>query len=112
MVTACAADYHLRMPGNASHEFHVTNRAGPGKRVTLREETQDGSIYIVISGFRGSPLPDTVSNPQIDSRDGLGSWRMTVSQGTFDFEANAVDEIEARPSLFGSLHQAVRADGA
>ena len=71
----------------------------------LREDAQDGSKFVVISGFRGSPLPDTISDPRVESRDGLESWRMTASQGTFDFEARAVDEIEARPSLFETLHK-------
>ncbi len=105
MVTECAADYHLRMPDNASHEFRLIERAGPGHKVALREVAGDRSKYIVISGFRGSPLPDTVSNPRFESREGPGSWRMTGNQGIFDFEAGAVDEIEARPSLFESLHK-------
>ena len=105
MVTVCAADYHLRMPGYASHEFRLIERAGPGQKVTLREDAEDGSKYIVISGFRGSPLPDTISNARFESRDAPGSWRMDASQGAFDFEARAVDEIESRPSLFESLHK-------
>jgi hypothetical protein len=101
----CAADYHLRMPGNAFHEFHLIERAGPGQKVTLRADAGGRSKYIVISGFRASPLPDTISNPRFESRDVLGSWRMIASQGAFDFAARAVDEIEARPTLFDSLHK-------
>jgi hypothetical protein len=93
------------MPASASQDFRLIDRAGPGQRVVMRKDAEGGSGFLVISGFRGAPLPDTISSPRIESRGGPDSWRMVASEGTFDFEARAVDQIEARPSLFAGLHR-------
>lgn len=105
VVTACAADYHLRMPASASRDFRLIDRTGPGQRAVMRNAAEGRSDFLVISGFRGSPLPDTITNPRMETRGGPESWRMVGSQGTFDFEARAVDEIEIQPALYQELHR-------
>jgi hypothetical protein len=105
VVTARAADYHLRMPVSASREYRLVDRAGPGERVVLREEAGDRAGLLVVSGYRGPSLPAAITNARIEPRSGRDAWRLAGEQGYFDFEARAVDEIETCPSLYSGLHR-------
>jgi len=107
VVTAVAADYHLRMPGtNASEEFRAVERTSTANRLWLRGEGGDRIAHIAASAFQGSSLPDTVTHPVLQRREGAGprAWQLGCDQGRFDFEASVVERIETRPALYASLH--------
>ena len=105
VVTARAADYHLQMPGTASAEYCLVDRAGPGQRVVLRQDAGDRTNLLAVSGYRGPALPAAITNARIESRGGRDAWRLAGDQGSYDFEARAVDEVETRPSLYEGLHR-------
>ena len=105
VVTTSAADYHLRMPSAASPEFRIVDRAGPGQRVVLRQDTGDRIRLFAMSGYRGPALPAAITNARIEPRGGHAGWRLAGDQGSYDFEARAVDQIETRPSLYEALHR-------
>lgn len=107
VVTAIAADYHLHMPGmNPSEVFHAVERTSAANRLWLRSEGGDRIAHIVASAFQGPSLPDIVTHPVLQRREGAGprSWQLGCDQGRFDFEASVVERIETRPSLYASLH--------
>lgn len=108
VVTATAADYHLRM--NAPHAlqvFRFPQHPGPVNRLWLRSGDMDRIRHLAISGFRGPPIPDAISNPVLELRNEIGSdvWRLTSDQGRFDFEASVIEQIETRPTIYAGLHR-------
>jgi hypothetical protein len=108
VVTAIAADYHLRMPGtNTSEEFRAVERTCAASRLWLRSRGGDRIAHIAASAYQGPSLPDTVTHPILVRREGAGprAWQLRCDQGQFDFESGAVERIEARPTLYASLHR-------
>jgi hypothetical protein len=102
--TGCAGDYHRRMPGDASSELRVVERAGPAHRVVLRAGAGgDGDLW-VLGGFQGPELPVVLAQARLEPLGGDG-YRIAAAQGRYDFSARAVDRIALRPSLFDALHR-------
>lgn len=61
---------------------------------------------IVITGFCGRSLPDMVTDACVTQRDAgvaTSSWNLTCAEGSFEFEARAVERQEPRPELFDAL---------
>jgi hypothetical protein len=84
----------------------VTERAGPGDRVILRQDLAGGVGIWTISGFRGTPWPEVLTDPQFSPLDAAdSSWRLTAAEGVFDFFARGVAFHEERPVLFETLHR-------
>jgi len=105
VFTAAAGDYSLSMASqSAARVFQVIERDGPADRLILRERDTTGVESWVIGGYRGPALPDELTNPALVV-NGSG-WRLTSSEGAFDFDARAVDRLAERPELFGAMHQA------
>jgi len=108
VVTATAADYHLRMP--ATNDLQVSRffqRAGPENRIWLRSNGGGRIQHLAVAGFSGPAMPDEITHPALERREEAGSdsWQLTSDQGVFDFEAQAVERIETRPELYASLHR-------
>lgn len=107
VVTATAADYHLRMKGTGAMQVdRFYRQAGPDHRIWLRSENGDRVQHLALSGFMGPAIPDPITHPSLDRRgDSSGrGWRLSCDQGKFDFQALAVDRIETRPALYATLH--------
>ncbi len=102
---ASAADYHLQMSVDASLEYQLVDRAGPGGRVVFRQDSGDWTRLLVMSGYRGPALPAAIANPRIESGGGHGTWRLLGDHGSITFGASAIDAIETRPALYESLHR-------
>lgn len=108
MVTATAADYHLRMAGTSALQvFRLFQFQGPGNRLWLRSEGSDRIHHLALLGFRGPALPESITNPAVERRGEADdrSWRLSCDQGHFDFEAQAVERIETWPGLYATLHR-------
>jgi hypothetical protein len=108
VVTAIVADYHLRMSGsNPSEVFRIVERAGTGNRLWLRGEGVDRIAHIAASVYEGPTLPDSVTHPILQRREGAGphSWQLGCDQGRFDFESAVVERIETQPALYVPLHR-------
>lgn len=108
VVTATAADYHLRMTAsNALQDFRFLRHPGPDNRLWLRSEGEAPVRHLAIAGFRGPAIPRAISSPVLERRGDTesGSWRLSCDQGSFDFEAQAVEQLETRPALFARLHR-------
>lgn len=86
---------------SAARVYQVIERAGPADRLILRDAASAESW--VIGGYRGPTLPDELTNPALVV-NGRG-WRLTSSEGAFDFDARAVDRLVERPALFDAMHQ-------
>ena len=64
------------------------------------------SERIVIAGYRGAVLPKVVTGPCVSPRHAAGvasAWTLACAEGSFDFEARAVERQEQRPRLFDAL---------
>jgi hypothetical protein len=90
--------------------FRVIERKGPCARLLLRRDADDGTEFIVISGYRGTPLPDCITRPEFNATGGAGNassgWRLTCTEGEYAFHARAIDRIDLRPGLFEPMHAA------
>lgn len=104
VVTECAADYHSRMPATESYRYRLVEHAGPGRRVRWLGNDRDARVMIVASGYEGAEPPAELTEPRFESR-GAGGWRTASREGEFTFSARAVDLLEMRPALFGTLHR-------
>lgn len=93
------------MPATASRTFQVAERSGPGRRTVLRRDGGESEELIVISGFQGTALPDSLANPQLVPQ-GPRAWRLESEGRSVEFTARAVDAIEVRPGLYADLHRA------
>lgn len=87
----------------AARVFQVIEREGPAHRLILRARDAAGAESWVIGGYRGPRLPDELTNPALVV-SGRG-WRLTSSEGAFDFDARAVDRLTERPALFVAMHR-------
>lgn len=88
---------------DAAGKFSVAAHGADGACLVL-DSAHRGRF--VISGYRGTPLPGVVTDPQLSLRDAAGSpsrWSLACSEGTFDFEARTVERQEPRPGLFDAL---------
>jgi hypothetical protein len=92
---------------NTTEVFRVVERAGAGDRLWLRGEGDDRITHIAASGYQGPPLPESLTHPVLQKKEGAGprSWEMNSDQGRFEFESAAVERIEARPALYAGLHR-------
>lgn len=64
------------------------------------------SERIVIAGYRGAVLPNVVTDPCVSPRnaaDVASAWTLACAEGSFNFEARAVERQEQRPRLFDAL---------
>ena len=64
------------------------------------------SARIVIAGFRGGPLPDVVTDPGMThsaAAQEASSWVLQCNEGSFAFDARAVELQEPRVGLFDEL---------
>lgn len=82
--------------------FRIASR-GPAGRLVLRGATAEGAELLVIAGYHGPELPDVLTRPTLAAA-GADRWRLTASEGAFDFSARAVDRIALLPALFGPMH--------
>jgi len=82
--------------------YRIASR-GPAGRLVLRGATADRAELLVIAGYRGPALPDVLTKPTLAAA-GSDRWRLTASEGAFDFSARGVDRIVLRPALFRPLH--------
>ena len=108
VVTVTGADYHLRMNATSALQvFRLLRHPGPDDRLWLRSVGRDRIRHVAISRFQGPSIPDAVSNAVLEHRDQIGSdsWRLSCDQGSFDFGAQAVEQIETRPALYARLHR-------
>jgi hypothetical protein len=104
------AVYILCMQGASdAAAFQVIERAGPGGRLVMRQASSGDARLIVIAGYRGPRLPDALTGPTVAAVPGTAAppskWRLTAAEGTFEFEATAVDLVGQRPSLYAPLHR-------
>ena len=107
VVTTSSADYSLRMPeAAAALTFHVVDRDGPAGRLRLRRQLADRVQHVSISGYEGPELPEVLTSATVQAdHGGVGAFRITSSQGNFDFRARAVDLVEACPAFYEPLHR-------
>jgi len=103
VVASIGGEYSLWM-ASAAHaaNFRIASR-GPAGRLVIRGATKDGAELVVIAGFRGPALPEVLTNPTL-AETSAGQWRLSSSQGTFEFAARGVDRIALRPALYEPLH--------
>jgi len=103
VVAAIPSVYSLAMPQAAATPVYRVESRGAGERVVIRGETQDGAELIVIAGYRGPKLPVVLTRLELAAA-GAGTWRLSSTDGRFDFEARGVDRIALRPALYKPLH--------
>jgi hypothetical protein len=105
VVALIAGDYSQPMSADsAAPIFILVERDGPCARLVLRSEAATGAQLIVISGFSGPALPERVTCPQIQGGVAGHGWRLSAAEGVFEFHARAVDRVDCRAALYGSLH--------
>ena len=83
----------------------VAERDGPGGRVVLRGAGEDSGELIVIAGYAGAKLPERLTGARLEPDAAAGRWRLTASEGRFEFGARAVDRFRLRPALYEPLHR-------
>ena len=59
---------------------------------------------VVCSGFEGPELPDSITDPRFDE-GAHGHWLLRCHEGSFEFRAGAVQQLEEWPSLYEPLHR-------
>jgi hypothetical protein len=84
--------------------FHVVDSGGPIARRVLRSDAGEGSRLIVISGFRGTALPERMTRPELAGSVADQAWRISCAEGVFEFHARAIDRIDMRPDLYEPMH--------
>lgn len=84
--------------------YRLIERDGPGGRLTLRQEAADVTRLVVCADFDGRPLPDIVTAPAIEALPD-GRWILRCREGSFQFGARTVQQIEQRPSLYEPMHR-------
>jgi hypothetical protein len=89
----------------SSRPYRLAERHGPAGRLVLQQSDDDGSRLIVCSGYEGPELPASISDPELAQGTG-GRWSLHCREGSFEFRARAVQQIEERPSLYEPLHRA------
>lgn len=90
------------IPGASARDFRVIERNGPAGRLVLRGSGRPATLLVLV-GYRGAALPDTLTGVQLSSHPGksrLNDWRLSSREGIFDFEARAVDQLIECPELF------------
>jgi hypothetical protein len=85
--------------------YRIVERQGPARRLVLRCDGDRVSRMVVCSGFEGPELPDSLTDPRFDE-GADGGWLLRCHEGSFEFRARALQQIEERPSLYGPLHRA------
>jgi hypothetical protein len=103
VVALIGGDYSPGMVKVAhASDFRIESR-GPAGRLVMRGATPDGAELVVIAGFRGPALPDVLTKPTL-AETSAGQWRLSSSEGIFEFAARGVDRIALRPALYEPLH--------
>ena len=103
VVAAVSAVYSRAMPvRSAAAVFRIVSH-GPAARLVIRGATREGGELIVIAGYAGPALPESLTKPAIAST-GTDRWRLTAAEGDYDFTATGVDRIALRPALFEPMH--------
>lgn len=82
----------------------LAERSAPAGRVVLRQDRGDGAHFVVMSGYQGPELPATVTGPQFTGGSG-GRWELRCREGSFEFQARSLQQVEERPSLYEPLHR-------
>lgn len=88
---------------SAAGSFAVEVKAMGAVRLVL---LSGSSERIVIAGYHGAVLPSVVTDPCMSPRNAAGvasAWTLACAEGSFDFEARAVERQEQRPRLFDAL---------
>lgn len=84
----------------------VEQSAGLPQRLLLRGRTEVGSRLVLIEGYAGPELPESLTDAVIEQDDtGNPGWRLRSAEGEFRFQATAVEQIEGRPELWRDLHR-------
>ena len=105
-----ASVYSHAMSAAASPRiFRVASGADLAGRLVLRAEEGDATHSFVVSRYEGPTLPGMLTDPVIEPlaagdapRPG---WQLRSSEGQFEFQALAVDQLEECPALYEPLHR-------
>lgn len=65
-----------------------------------------GHRRVVLSGYRGAELPESLSDVRLQAEEGdqpPRRWRMSAREGTFEFRANSVEDQASRAGAFDAL---------
>ena len=84
---------------------NVTCTAEDPSTVALESQASAG-LRVLVSGFRGTPLPPVLHDPQLQPDPGLadrGDWRVSCREGEFRFSARGVEHHEALPGFFDPM---------
>jgi hypothetical protein len=106
VVTPVAADYHLPMSvAENPNDYRLVERDGPAGRRVLERRAADGRELLVIARCRGGAWPDRLSDAILRPQASDGRWRLTSTEGSFEFETSGIDRVSLRPGLYGPLHE-------
>lgn len=78
----------------------------------FRNDAGDRRRSLVIARYQGPALPATLTEPVVEALGAPGlatrSWRISCTEGQFEFQAHAVEQLEECPALYEPLHQTFR----